>query len=426
LSVDAFVDELSSTQEAVDRILGQGYLNKDSHLEKLVDAIFLAVLGRSPEDEARAAYVGALRSGALSVDAFVDELSSAQEAADRILGQGYLNQEGHLEKLVQAMFLAALGRSAEDEACAAYVGALRSERLSIRAFSDELICTSEAAERLATKGYLDQGRQQAQIFDAMFLALLGRLPDAEARIAYTESLQSGRLSFEDFASELLRSGEADDRIQSAGYVNRQTQLKGLVDVVFKTALGRHDAGAAATFAGAIETGDYTLDRVIDELSTCPEAKKRALALVEPVLRDHGYSFKDEHYAEIVDVMFRSIVGRPADDAGRKAFVGDLIAGRITVEKAIERLMNSDEVRLRVRDVGLPDVLEGIYRTIMGADESDPALRSLIRSAASQHTFETIKNMSLSAEARHYIMRPIIKAHSQNFLSAVDVQSVASA
>jgi hypothetical protein len=426
LTIESFIAELMGTQEAADRILSQGYLNQDGLLDKLVEAIFRAVLGRAPEAEARAAYAEALRQETLYIEDFGSELIGSSEAADRILSQGYLNQHGHLAQLIDAVFLTALGRRAEDEARAAYTASLQSEDLTIESFIAELVGTQEAADRILSQGYLNQDGHLAQLIDAVFLTALGRRAEDEARAAYAASLQSEDLTIESFIAELVGAQEAADRIVAAGYVNRPSYLRGLIDAVFKTALGRHDEGAAEAFASAVEQGDYTLDRVIDELSTCSEAKQRAFDLVEPILKDRGYTFADEHYAEIVDTMFRSIIGRPADDAGRETFVGDLVSGRLTVETAIERLMNSDEVRLRVRYVGLPDVLEGIYRTIMGAPETDPALRSLIRSAASQSTFETIKNMSLSAEARHYIMRPILKAHSQQFLSAASAASAAGA
>ncbi len=326
-----------------------------------VDAIYLNTLGRAPDLRERAEGAAALKSGTLSIVALIDRLSSSAEGKARLwdaarpafLGAGYVEPQAHVEQIVEIVFLAVLGRRPESEALSAYAGALRSGKLSADAFVVELSSTQEAAARLVGQGYLDQDGLRAQIVDVVFLTLLGRPPEAEARAAYAEALRSGAL---------------------------------------------------------------TINTFISEIASPPEAELRALERLRPVLERYGYVSQEEHYSVVADAIFRSILGRPLDDPER-VFARNFIGGHLTLETAIEQLLNSEEVRVRIRQLGLPDVLEGIYRTLMGAPETDPALRGLIRSVASQRTFEMIKTMSLSAEAHHYLMQPIIKAHRQQFLAA---------
>jgi hypothetical protein len=328
--------------------------------EQTVDAVYLGQLGRLPNVDERLQAAGALASGDLKVAAVIDTLNQSAEGQVRcwtmalpmFVTAGYVAPQPHFEQLVEIAFQAVFDRRPDPEALEAYGTALRSGRLSLDAFVAELISTPEAADRILSRGYLDQTGHLARLVDAAFLALLGRPPEDEARAAYTAALLSGSLTVQSFADELADTKEA------AARVVRGSSLK-----------------------------------------------------------DLGYLVKSEHYDTVVDVMFLSIIGRPADDAARAAFGGALSSGLRTPATAVEQLMSSDEVKLRVLNVGLPDVLEGIYRAVKGMPESDPSLQALIRSAVSRRTFETIKDMCLSAEAYHYIMRPIIQAHRQQFLDA---------
>ncbi len=325
---------------------------------------------------------------------------------------------------VDAVYLSTLGRTPSLHERAEGAAALSGQGLTVADLIDRLSDSGEGKARLwdaahplfVEAGYATPQVVFEQVVQIAFLAVFGRPPEPDALSAYEGALRTGRLSVDSFLAELLSTQEADGHVVRKGYANARGQLKGAIQAVFKAALGRSaDDDALEAFVNAIEAGDLTLDLAIEELSTCAEAKQRAFNLLKPALEDYGYFSKAEHYRVVANAIFQSIMGRPLDDP-EQTFAGDFIVGRLTVETAIQELMDSEEVRLRVLHTGLPDVLEGIYRTAMRQPETDPALRSLILSAASQRTFEIIKNMCLSAETRHYLMRPIIKAHRQQFLT----------
>lgn len=264
----------------------------------------------------------------------------------------------------------------------------------------------------------------AQTVDAIYLSTLGRAPDANERAENAGALHRGVLSSPALIETLSASAEGKARLwdtalpvfASEGYVAPQAHVEQLVEIAFLVALGRGpDSEALSAYQGALRSGQLSIDAFISEVSTCREAQLKALDLLKSGLTEHRYFSAEEHYRVVADAIFQSVLGRPLDDPDG-VFTGSLIAGELTLETAIEQLMDSEEVRMRLRHVGLPDVLEGIYRALQGAPESDPDLRSLIRGAASQRTFELIKTMSISAEAHHYLMQPIIRAHRQQFLA----------
>lgn len=327
---------------------------------------------------------------------------------------------------VEAIYLSTLGRSADINEQTEMAARLSRGELSVPAIIGTLAESAagrswrlnQALPALESAGYLSPKAHAEQLVEIAFLAVLGRRPELQALDAYANALQTGYLSVDAFIAELTEAREAD--LVNAGYLSPKAHAQRVVEIAFLAVLGRRpDSEALSTYEIALQTGSLSEAALVAELASSQEAELRSLELLKIAFKDHGYFSKEEHYGEVVDYIFRSIVGRPLSDDVRHVFVSELISGVRTLDSVVDQVMNSDEVRLRIRQVGLPDVLEGIYRTLRGAPETDPALRGLIRSAASRQTFETIRTMSLTAEASHYMMGSIIELHREQFLEAAN-------
>jgi hypothetical protein len=134
--------------------------------ESVFDALYLGILGRTPDAEARARYLRMLDKAELDLPGLVEEVLG---------GRGRQKPYFTATQSVDAIYFAALGKLPDNDTRAALA-----ERISMDSRSDVL--SSIGAEL-----YNSEHRfTVSQAVDAIYFAALGKLPDNDARAALAE------------------------------------------------------------------------------------------------------------------------------------------------------------------------------------------------------------------------------------------------
>lgn len=234
----------------------------------------------------------------------------------------------------------------------------------------------------------------------LYLATLGRAPDAPGLGAWTAALEAGALSMDGAAVGFAGSAEFALRY---GAPDTGT----FVTLLYQNVLGRApDAAGFANWTGAIDAGALARQQVVLGFSDSPEFKaKTAPALANglwapdpaavDVLRvylatldrlpdagglahwtnahkaggvttqqmetafigsaEFGAKYGAQTNAAFVDLLYRNVLDRGADPAGLAAWAGGLDAGRLTRADVVHGLAFSDEMTAKIA----PFVSDGI-------------------------------------------------------------------
>lgn len=188
-----------------DDVLPQEIL--ESHAERLLHAAYAGILGREPDPEGLASHCAHLRQEGRLVPVLAD-IAGSEEAWRRSVG-------AHAPQIVGAVFRALLGREPEEEARAVYAELLaRTGELELF-LSEVARSKEHATRVLAEQGLdpdpptmpaTSASADPRAIVEGVFRGLLGRAPDAEALAAYTRLLaETGDLA--SFIAEVDRSTE---------------------------------------------------------------------------------------------------------------------------------------------------------------------------------------------------------------------------
>lgn len=189
------------------------------HAGYFVDAMYRAILGRSPDAEGRASYESELRAHG-DLERIARGMATSEEARARAV-------YGTPEPVVTAAFRGLLGRDPEPEALKAYGENLGAHR-DLAATLDDIGRSDEHWLRLLATRADDVVR-------AVFLALLKREPELEARAIYAQELRQSR----DLAALISIIGRSDehwellqqDRQQSAQFLQSDNLPVLLAEVI---------------------------------------------------------------------------------------------------------------------------------------------------------------------------------------------------
>lgn len=183
----------------------------ERHAELLVRAAYVGILGREPDAEGLASHVARLRRDG-QMAAVLSDIAGSEEAWRRGLA-------AHAPDIVGAAFRALLGREPEDEARAAYADLLsRTGEIEtfLREVADSPEHGTRVMARLGPVHEAHSAHEaapvsHAAIVESVFRGLLGRAPDAEALAAYTRLLaETGDVAA--FIAEVDRSTEHRRRL----------------------------------------------------------------------------------------------------------------------------------------------------------------------------------------------------------------------
>lgn len=150
---------------------------------EIVRAIYLALLGREPDEEGLASYAAQITDLDKIVSVFAD-IAHSEEFWQRIIAV-------HAQNLVKAAFLGLLGREPEPETAEAYSREL-SEKGSLPAILADIVGSKEFAEKIGDSTTTEKrcGFRTEELVRQIFLGLLRREPDQGGLDSYTKLMQS--------------------------------------------------------------------------------------------------------------------------------------------------------------------------------------------------------------------------------------------
>ena len=263
----------------------------------------------------------------------------------------------------------------------------------------------------------------ATVVNTIFLTALGRPVSDDDREALVNVLKSGDRTIEVLVEQINDSLEAKARRASlvaidpeaSGFVSQTAYFAGIVEALFQALLRRiPSAQDVAAWSAVLKKRDRLIASIVDELASSEEGKK---SYANYHYSDHptvDYIHVNLHYQQITDVLYRTILGRPANEQARVAFAEWMQKGELSIDAAIEDLLDGKEVQDRIKNALFPDVLEGIYRALKGAPEADEEVKALVRGAVSRRTGDVIRKMLISPETQHFYLRPIIESQLAEF------------
>ena len=192
--------------------------------------------------------------------------------------------------------------------------------------------------------------------------ILGREPDAGGMNTWVNELNSGRKA----ASEII-----DKFVRSQEFLGKHYSNADAVEILYKTMLGRgSDAPGKATWVGKLDAG-YPFAVVINGFCGSKEFKEICDSYgIAPgsVSMEQG-SESDQQIRAFVTRCYKIILGRDADEVGMNTWFNELKSRRRTAAEIIEQFVYSQE--FQNKKYSNPDAVEILYKAMLGRG-SDPA------------------------------------------------------
>ncbi|MBL9124860.1 MAG: DUF4214 domain-containing protein [Planctomycetaceae bacterium] len=362
------------------------------NLGKRVDALYQAFLKKAPDAATRASAVSRLQTGTSEIDLaaeilggvgyaqagrltptdfvnglYQDVLGRNADAAGRNLwlaqlsagksrtevAKAILNSDERLNTVVEQLYRDLLGRPADAGGKAMFVGLLRGGT-SIGNAAAMMLGSQEFSQRIGTSQLSTTDLAFAK---AVYTDLTGRAPTSAELSSWSiaVSLGSSRFDLVDQVSDSTEGlGRRVDQMYQT-YLRRPADAAGRASNIAKLAAGTSEQDLAIFF---LTSGEYTATHAAnaafieglykDVLGRNADAAGRAswVAQLEQgkSRADVARSFlnSDERYFRTIDTYYASFLGRPADAAGRNSFVSGLKQGTLTLAAAAEMMLASDE------------------------------------------------------------------------------------
>lgn len=358
-----------------------------------VDALFQGLLRRPADAAGRASYVSRLMAGAsendiaaemlasveyaqagrLTTIAFVDSLyrdvlGRAADAAGRALwvqqlnqgrsrlevAKAFLNSDERRSLVVDQLYREILGRPADAAGRAYYVALLRNGSLTDSTMAAQLLSSDEFIGRSAGS---QSSAGETAFARAVYVDVYGRAPTASELASWSINVSLG-ISRLDMVAQLWQTADAYGRRVDQLYqsiLRRPADAAGRAEHVNRMLAGASEDEIALAMITSTEyqqryqSNAAFVDALYrDVLKRAPDAAGRAgwtSVLNQGRSRsDVARSFltSDEHYLRVIDGFYTSLLGRAADAAGRSFYLGQFRSGVLTTAAAAERMIASDE------------------------------------------------------------------------------------
>jgi len=192
--------------------------------------------------------------------------------------------------------------------------------------------------------------------------ILGRDPDAGGLKTWYNELISGRKA----ASEII-----DNFVRSQEFLGKHYSNADAVEILYKAMLGRgSDPAGKADWVGKLDAG-YPFAVVINGFCGSKEFKEICDSYgIAPgsVSMEQG-SASDQQIRAFVTRCYKIILGRDADEVGMNTWFNELKSRRRTAAEIIEQFVYSQE--FQNKKYSNPDAVEILYKAMLGRG-SDPA------------------------------------------------------
>ena len=192
--------------------------------------------------------------------------------------------------------------------------------------------------------------------------ILGREPDAGGMKTWYNELVSGRKA----ASEII-----DNFVRSQEFIGKHYSNADAVEILYKAMLGRgSDPAGKADWVGKLDAG-YPFAVVINGFCGSKEFKEICDSYgIAPgsVSMEQG-SASDQQIRAFVTRCYKIILGRDADEVGMSTWFNELKSRRRTAAEIIEQFVYSQE--FQNKKYSNPDAVEILYKAMLGRG-SDPA------------------------------------------------------
>ena len=192
--------------------------------------------------------------------------------------------------------------------------------------------------------------------------ILGREPDVGGLNTWVYELNSGRKA----ASEII-----DNFVRSQEFLGKHYSNADAVEILYKAMLGRgSDPAGKADWVGKLDAG-YPFAVVINGFCGSKEFKEICDSYgIAPgsVSMEQG-SESDQQIRAFVTRCYKIILGRDADEVGMNTWFSELKSRRRTAAEIIEQFVYSNE--FQNKKYSNPDAVEILYKAMLGRG-SDPA------------------------------------------------------
>ncbi|KQM79368.1 hypothetical protein ASE70_05730 [Sphingomonas sp. Leaf22] len=241
-------------------------------------------------------------------------IGSKDEGIDTITNVELITfQDGVMQFDVNAKFAqvlraydTVLGRTPDAVGLEFYVDAMEDRGVSLQSVANDL---AQSGEFKSATG----GLSNAQFVDYVYRHALDRAPDAAGAAYYTNLLDNG-VSRGVFVVDLSESAEHRASTQaevSVGYFNADDTYQS-ISLLYDGFAGRlPDATGLTYYAERVKSGGMTLFQIAEEFAASPEFQR----LVD-----------GKTAGEIVDLIYRNTLDRPADSGGRVFYANQLERG----------------------------------------------------------------------------------------------------
>lgn len=320
--------------------LAQQLWNLPENLANRVTVLYSSILHRAPTIAQRDAQVALISGGA----------TEKQIARELLLSAEYNASHATNALFVDGLYADLLGRAADSAGRAAWLTALSTTHTRAQAI-DAFLASAEYNGRMANLLSLQ-----------LLLHSAGAPPGAFDAGTFAQAI----LSSDEFARQALRAGlTADSRALAEALANRLSGRSATLDELAGVAVAQSTAPSrAAIVEEAWQASDHLarrldslyrgiLHRPADPVGTAYYVPLLAAgagmdSVVASLVSSVEYQSSHATNASYVDGLYRDLLGRAPDAAGRAAWLASLASG-VTRAEAAQAFLNSTERRLRVID-----------------------------------------------------------------------------
>jgi preprotein translocase subunit Sss1 len=302
-----------------------------AHLRQLVTWVHQDLLGREPDEEGMAYWVGVLGEG-LPFETMYTTIRDCEER--RILAV----RDWH--GLITAVHEDLLGRGADKSALAYWSQALRAG-VKFEAMY-EAVRQSDERKSLLVKPDL------TELIKAVHLDLLGRPPDESALAYWADALRTG-VKFEAMFVSIRQSEERKSLLERPDWSE-------LIKAVHLDLLGRPaDENALAYWSDALRTG-VKFEAMYESIR---QSEERKSLLERP------------DWSELIKAVHVDILGRSPDETAA-AYWSDALRKGMKFEAMYEAVRQSEERRSLVEEADWSDLIETVHMDLLGRPPDESA------------------------------------------------------
>ena len=355
---DGDVDPISLLADADVKII-----TDKAQTEKLtayVERCYQIILGRGADEGGRSTWVNELNSGRKAAAELIEQFVASAEFRNKNLSNA---------DAVEILYKAMLGRGSDPAGKADWVAKLDAgQHLTavINGFSGsaefKAICDSYGINPGTVAVQENPGAANEKIkayVERCYQIILGRGADEGGLSTWVNELNSGRKA----AAEII-----EQFVASAEFQNKKLSNNDSVEILYKAMLGRgSDPAGKASWVEKLDAGQ-DLTAVINGFCGSAEFKTICDSYgIQPgtvtVKQPTAPAANDEKIRAFVARCYKIILGRDADEGGMNTWAGELSARRKAAAEIIEAFVNSQE--FQNKKYSNADAVEILYKAMLG-------------------------------------------------------------